>query len=69
MGIRHTLNCSFRERFPWESASAKTTPYEGWSVNILPVRSTAVPLPRNELEDQALFAWDTGATTGAGIGF
>ena len=42
---------------------------EGWSVNILPVRSTAVPLPRNEMEDQALFAWDTGAATGAGRGF
>jgi hypothetical protein len=44
-------------------------PSEGWSVNILPVRSTVVALPRNEMEDHALFACDTGAATGAGRGF
>jgi hypothetical protein len=33
------------------------------------VRSTVVPLPPNEMEDQALFAWDTGAGTDAGRGF
>jgi hypothetical protein len=44
-------------------------PSQGWSVNILPVRSTAVVLPRNEMEDQAPFACDTEAATGAGRGF
>jgi len=33
-------------------------PYKGWSVNILPVRSTVMASPRNEVEDQALFACD-----------
>jgi hypothetical protein len=44
-------------------------PSEGWSVNILPVRSTVVALPRNEMEDHALFAGDVAAATDAEAGF
>ena len=47
----------------------QTQPCEGWSVNILPVRSTVVALPRNEMEDHALFAGDEDAATDVGAGF
>jgi hypothetical protein len=55
---------SYRNPLP-----AKTTPFEGWSVNILPVRSTVVALPRNEMEDHALFAGDVAVATDAEAGF
>jgi hypothetical protein len=48
---------------------APARPSQGWSVNILPVRSTVVALPRNEMEDHALFAGDVAAVTDAGAGF
>ena len=37
------------------SLGNSAAPYKGWSVNILPVRSTVMALHRNEMEDQALF--------------
>jgi hypothetical protein len=56
-------------KFAIRSESSLAAPYEGWSVNILPARSAAVALPRNEVEAHALFACDVGAATGAGAGF
>ena len=43
-------------------------PYKGWSVNILPVRSTVMALHRNEMEDQALFACDDELVAGTAAG-
>ena len=40
------------------SSATFARPSKGWSVNILPVRSTVMALHRNEMEDQALFACD-----------
>jgi hypothetical protein len=58
-----------REIRPYGSVrGVRRKPYP-YRDNILPVRSTAVPLPRNEMEDQAPFAWDTEVAAGAGRGF
>jgi hypothetical protein len=58
-----------REIRPYGSVrGVRRKPYP-YRDNILPVRSTAVPLPRNEMEDQALFACDTEAATVVGRGF
>ena len=43
-------------------------PSKGWSVNILPVRSTVMALHRKEMEDQALFAVGEDADTDAAAG-
>jgi hypothetical protein len=61
-----SLSCSCLACSPLEPFRCFARPSKGWSVNILPVRSTAVPLPRNEMEDHALFACVTGAATGIG---
>ena len=51
------------------SLGNSAAPYKGWSVNILPVRSTVMASHRNEMEDQALFACgeELGADAAAGL--
>src|SRR5712671_914818 len=39
--------------FATRNQSSSAVPFQGWSVNILPVRSTAVALPRIWMEDHA----------------
>jgi len=50
------------------SSATFARPSKGWSVNILPVRSTVMASPRNEMEDQALFAVGEEANTDAAAG-
>jgi hypothetical protein len=59
----------FSARFPMEPNWFQAQPCKGWSVNLLPARSAAVALPRNEVEAHALFTCDAEAATGAVVGF
>jgi hypothetical protein len=58
-----------QERKRLFSLLTNARPSEGWSVNILPARSAAVALPRNEVEAHMLFACVVEGVTGAGAGF
>src|SRR5258708_27774642 len=52
----------FSAWFPMEPERFQTQPFQGWSVEIPPVRSTVVSTPRILLEDHAL-----DPTTTAGV--
>src|ERR1035437_6337743 len=57
----YPANASFERRIQLRTKRLFARPSEGWSVNILPVRSTAALLPRHEMQDQAPFACDDEA--------